>query len=137
MIKKTGYLVLFFLLYFISGYYKNGGVPVSDWSHVAIESEARNCSSIVYSFPDPAEESLLQYQASLFDFSFLPRLKNNTSITLLSGPLLLTLNKLLWKDGFLCQSSPKRPYFLHCLTGNPHPGAPKAYFVYALRRLII
>ncbi|MEG0948248.1 MAG: hypothetical protein RR212_02200 [Bacteroidales bacterium] len=138
MIKKTCYIIFFFLIYLISGYYKNEERQIAFLQNLSVEEESGFNSSNHFSYPDSTEEILYSYQNTLFNLPLLPRLKTNTtSFRLLSGGPLLNLNKLLLKDGFICQSSPKRPYLLQPLSGNPHPGAPKAYYVYALRRLII
>lgn len=47
------------------------------------------------------------------------------------------INKLLMRDGLLCQSSPKRPYSIQLLTSKAHSGAAKTFYVYALQRLVI
>lgn len=136
MIKKSNYIILFLLCFFISEYFGNTS---STTSQSLFDTEERiDVTSVVYSFPDPIQEIIYGYQNILFDFPLLPRIKTNIQLTqLLPGGNISEMNKLLLKERFICQSTPKHPYLLQIHRGKAHVGAAKAYYIYALRRLII
>lgn len=88
--------------------------------------------------PDNTREVIYSYQISVYNLPVIPRVEARTNTSQAGGYIVLSsLNRLLMKARFLCQSSPKHPYSLQLLPGEVHPGPAKAYYIFALRHLII
>ncbi|MEG1585774.1 MAG: hypothetical protein RR346_02745 [Bacteroidales bacterium] len=87
---------------------------------------------------DDTRETVYSYQISTWDLPVVPRVEVRNYSHLFPGATnLQTFNRLLLKDRFICQSSPKHPYLLTILDCEPSFGRAKEYYVFALRHLII